>query len=58
MRCLKRADLMQALADDLPPNTVRFGCTVLGIKVDPSTSYPTVHLDDGTVLHAKVNFYA
>ncbi|XP_058217170.1 monooxygenase 1-like [Rhododendron vialii] len=54
MRCLKRADLMQALADDLPPNTLRFGCTVLGIKVDPSTSYPTVHLDDGTVLHAKV----
>ncbi|KAE9448400.1 hypothetical protein C3L33_19702, partial [Rhododendron williamsianum] len=54
MRCLKRADLMQALADDLPPNTVRFGCTVLGIKVDPSTSYPTVHLDDGIVLHAKV----
>ncbi|KAF7144008.1 hypothetical protein RHSIM_Rhsim05G0097700 [Rhododendron simsii] len=54
MRCLKRADLMQALADDLPPNTLRFGRTVLGIKVDPCTSYPTVHLDDGTVLHAKV----
>lgn len=57
MRCLKRADLIQALADDLPPNTIRFGCTVLGINLDPSTYNPTVQLDDGTVLHAKVHFY-
>ncbi|KAI8022276.1 Monooxygenase 1 [Camellia lanceoleosa] len=29
MRCLRRVDLMHALADDLPLNTIRFGCKML-----------------------------
>ncbi|GMP62963.1 hypothetical protein CsSME_00024857 [Camellia sinensis var. sinensis] len=54
MRCLRRVDLMHALADDLPLNTIRFGCKMLSIKLDPSTSDPIMQIDDGSALHAKV----
>lgn len=53
-RCLRRADLLQTLANDLPPTTVRFGCKVQSIDFDRITSLPKILLDDDTTLHAKV----
>ncbi|WRX20296.1 FAD-binding domain - like 6 [Theobroma cacao] len=54
LRCLKRTDLLNALAENLPADTVRLGCKVVSIKLDPSTSYPILQLQDGSVLMAKV----
>ncbi|XP_026452597.1 monooxygenase 1-like [Papaver somniferum] len=53
-RCLKRNDLVQVLADSLPPNTVRFGCHILAVKLDPLTSQPILQLQDGNTIKAKV----
>ncbi|KAB2057609.1 hypothetical protein ES319_A11G179800v1 [Gossypium barbadense] len=54
-RCLRRSDLMKTLAKELPPNTVRFGCKVVSIKVDANTSaYSILHLHDGTMLMPRV----
>ncbi|KAI3909919.1 hypothetical protein MKW98_012973 [Papaver atlanticum] len=53
-RCLKRNDLVQVLADSLPPNTVRFGCHILAVKLDPVTSQPILQLQDGNTIKAKV----
>ncbi|KAK6940355.1 FAD-binding domain [Dillenia turbinata] len=53
-RCLKRSTLIEALASDLPPNTVRLSCQVNAIKLDPLTSDPVVYLEDGTLIKAKV----
>ncbi|KAK5784514.1 hypothetical protein PVK06_039038 [Gossypium arboreum] len=54
-RCLRRSDLMKTLAEELPPNTVRFGCKVVSIKVDANTSaYSILHLHDGTMLMPRV----
>ncbi|KAL1143825.1 hypothetical protein V6Z11_A11G186600 [Gossypium hirsutum] len=50
-----RSDLMKTLAEELPPNTVRFGCKVVSIKVDANTSaYSILHLHDGTMLMPRV----
>ena len=54
LRCVKRTDLMNIMADNLPQNTVRFGCNVLSIELDPRTSSPVLHLQDGTSLKAMV----
>ncbi|XP_062006959.1 monooxygenase 1-like [Rosa rugosa] len=53
LRCVKRTDLMNIMADNLPKNTVRFGCNVLSIELDPITSSPVLQLQDGTSLNAK-----
>ncbi|KAI3912622.1 hypothetical protein MKW92_005469 [Papaver armeniacum] len=53
-RCLRRNDLVQVLADSLPPNTVRFGCHILAVKLDPQTSQPILQLQDGTTIKEKV----
>ncbi|OMO94683.1 Monooxygenase, FAD-binding protein [Corchorus capsularis] len=54
LRCLKRMDLVEALAEPLPANTVHFGCHVMSIKLDPITSYPILKLQDGSIIKAKV----
>ncbi|XP_004307200.1 PREDICTED: 3-hydroxybenzoate 6-hydroxylase 1-like [Fragaria vesca subsp. vesca] len=54
LRCVKRTDLMNILADNLPQNTIRFGCYVLSIELDPIISSPVLKLQDGTSLNAKV----
>ncbi|KAI3949762.1 hypothetical protein MKX01_040979 [Papaver californicum] len=42
LRCLKRLDLVQTLADNLPLNTIRFGCHAVAVKLDSLTSQPIV----------------
>ncbi|XP_050380865.1 monooxygenase 1-like [Argentina anserina] len=54
LRCVKRIDLMTILADNLPQNSVRFGCNVLSVELDSTTSTPVLQLEDGTSLNAKV----
>ncbi|KAI8003341.1 Monooxygenase 1 [Camellia lanceoleosa] len=53
-RCLKRSDLINTLADALPPHTIHFGCQIVGIKLDPLTSNPILQLLDGRCIVAKV----
>ncbi|XP_024199087.2 monooxygenase 1 [Rosa chinensis] len=54
MRCVRRTDLVNILAQNLPLETVRYGCNVLSIELDPVTSYPVLQLQNGTTLNAKV----
>ncbi|XP_026435225.1 monooxygenase 1-like isoform X2 [Papaver somniferum] len=54
LRCLKRSDLVQTLADSLPNETIRFGCHIVSAKFDPITSQPLLQLQDGSVIKAKV----
>ncbi|XP_026452598.1 monooxygenase 1-like [Papaver somniferum] len=54
LRCLKRSHLVQTLADNLPNQTIRFGCHVVSAKFDPITSQPLLQLQDGSVIKAKV----
>ncbi|TKY68032.1 3-hydroxybenzoate 6-hydroxylase 1 [Spatholobus suberectus] len=53
-RCLKRLDLIKAMADNLPAGTVRTNCQVLSIELDPVTQYPQLMLSSGSILQAKV----
>ncbi|KAL5776026.1 hypothetical protein ACOSP7_008952 [Xanthoceras sorbifolium] len=53
-RCVKRNDLVEALADDLPPRTIRFGCQILSVKSDTITPFSILHLNDGSTVRAKV----
>ncbi|KAI4324019.1 hypothetical protein L6164_023587 [Bauhinia variegata] len=53
-RCIKRSDLIRTLAEELPAGTVRFGCQVLSVKTDTSTSFPILQLGDGSYIEAKV----
>lgn len=55
-RCVKRSDLIQALADDLPPETIRFGCRIVSVKSDTVTPFSILHLNDATPIRAKVVF--
>ncbi|KAF2284702.1 hypothetical protein GH714_029419 [Hevea brasiliensis] len=54
LRCLRRTDLVKALANDLPWDTIQFGKQVVSIEEDPITSYPILHLQDGSVVKAKI----
>ncbi|XP_042492900.1 monooxygenase 1-like isoform X2 [Macadamia integrifolia] len=54
LMCLKRSDLINALANNLPPDTIRFGCQTVALNLDPQTSHPILHLHDGTVIKAEV----
>ncbi|CDP11536.1 unnamed protein product [Coffea canephora] len=53
-RCLKRSDLIKALADALPPETVRFGYKVVAVTMDPENMFPTLTLNNGSSIRAKV----
>ncbi|CAL5413825.1 unnamed protein product [Camellia sinensis] len=52
-RCLKRSILVETLANELPVGTIRFGCQIIDVQMDPSTSLPILQLHDGTVIKAK-----
>ncbi|XP_022719796.1 monooxygenase 1-like [Durio zibethinus] len=54
LRCLKRMDLIKALAEPLPADVVHLGCQVLSIILDPVTSYPIIQLHDGSMIKAKI----
>ncbi|KAK2995568.1 hypothetical protein RJ640_000044 [Escallonia rubra] len=53
-RCLKRSDLINTLANALPPQTIHFSCQVASVKLNLQTTYPTIHLQDGSTIEAKV----
>ncbi|KDP45200.1 hypothetical protein JCGZ_15065 [Jatropha curcas] len=53
-RCLKRNDLLKALADNLPADTIQFSTQVKSIEMDPITSYPVLCLVNGSVIEAKI----
>ncbi|KAI4324007.1 hypothetical protein L6164_023574 [Bauhinia variegata] len=53
-RCLRRGDLISTLAESLPAGTLRLGCQVLSIQLDPATSFPVLHLHNGQIIKAKV----
>ncbi|XP_021903477.1 uncharacterized protein LOC110818792 isoform X1 [Carica papaya] len=53
-RCLKRSDLVKALANHLPSGTIRFNSQIVSVELDPLSSYPILHLKDGTTIRAKV----
>ncbi|CAI9114991.1 OLC1v1015821C1 [Oldenlandia corymbosa var. corymbosa] len=54
VRCLKRRDVIEALADALPPKTIRFGCKAIAVETDPQSMSPVLQLTDGRVVRAKV----
>ncbi|KAJ4967738.1 hypothetical protein NE237_014439 [Protea cynaroides] len=53
-RCLKRSDLVEIMAENLPSDTIRFGFQIVKMESDPITSHTILHLQDGTVIRAKV----
>lgn len=54
IRCLRRKDLIDTLYAALPPATVKFGCELESIKLDPNTSKPVLQFIDGTSIIPKV----
>ncbi|KAJ4965295.1 hypothetical protein NE237_017144 [Protea cynaroides] len=54
LRCLKRSDLINILANNLPPDTIHFGRQTLALTLDPQTAHPIVHLHDGTIIKTQV----
>ncbi|XP_047335708.1 monooxygenase 1-like [Impatiens glandulifera] len=54
-RCVKRGDLINALADALPFGTIHFGCSVISVELDSSVnSFPILHLLGGKTIIAKI----
>ncbi|XP_010526550.1 PREDICTED: uncharacterized protein LOC104804090 [Tarenaya hassleriana] len=51
-RCLQRKLLLECLARELPPGTIRFSSKVVSIQL--SGLFKLVHLADGTVLKTRV----
>ncbi|XP_043711238.1 monooxygenase 1-like [Telopea speciosissima] len=54
-RCLKRSDLIEIMAENLPSGTIRFGCQIVRMESDPiNSSHTILYLQDGTAIKAKV----
>ncbi|KAJ4968969.1 hypothetical protein NE237_015670 [Protea cynaroides] len=53
-RCLKRSDLLEIMAKNLPSDTISFGCQLVKMEYDPITSRTMLHLQNGTFIWAKV----
>ncbi|KAL6858983.1 hypothetical protein ACP4OV_017985 [Aristida adscensionis] len=54
LRCLKRKDLVEALANNLPAGTIRFSCHIAAISADPVTHGTVLSTADGSTIKAKV----
>lgn len=54
VRCLKRSDIVETFADALPPKTIRFGCEISSVEMDPLTSLPCILLSNGKRIGAKI----
>ncbi|KAF9590273.1 hypothetical protein IFM89_032281 [Coptis chinensis] len=52
VRCLRRMVLLETLAKDLPPGTIRFCSKV--VSIEEAGYYKLVHLADGSILKTKV----
>ncbi|KAL9997891.1 putative FAD-binding domain, FAD/NAD(P)-binding domain superfamily [Helianthus debilis subsp. tardiflorus] len=53
-RCLRRKDIIDTLYAALPTATVKFGCQLESIKLDPHTTKPILRFIDGSSVIAKV----
>jgi 2-polyprenyl-6-methoxyphenol hydroxylase-like FAD-dependent oxidoreductase len=62
VRALGRKALLEALAEELPPGTVRFSSKLVSIDTEraagDSSETVVLRLDDGTVIRAKVRRYS
>ncbi|CAI9267152.1 unnamed protein product [Lactuca saligna] len=54
IRCLRRKDLIDTLYAALPPTSVKFGCELESIKLDPNTTKPVLRFIDGSFITPKV----
>ncbi|XP_016435030.1 monooxygenase 1-like [Nicotiana tabacum] len=54
VRCLKRSDIVETFADALPRKTIRFGCEIASVEMDPLTSLPCILLSNGKRIGAKI----
>ncbi|XP_031260628.1 monooxygenase 1-like [Pistacia vera] len=54
IRCVKRSDLIEAPAQDLPLGTIGFGCQILYVKLDTNSCFTILHLNNGNTIRAKV----
>ncbi|WOL12724.1 hypothetical protein Cni_G21491 [Canna indica] len=54
IRSVHRKGLLEALAEELQPGTIRFSSRIISIDQNSSSSSTTLHLDDGSVIKAKV----
>ncbi|KAK3142517.1 hypothetical protein QOZ80_4BG0347530 [Eleusine coracana subsp. coracana] len=54
VRCLKRSDLVETLAKQLPAGYIRFGCQVEDVSLEPITRFPIVSTSDGSTIKAKL----
>ncbi|XP_024031083.1 monooxygenase 1 [Morus notabilis] len=53
-RGVKRSDLIDILAQDLPRGTIRLGCHILFVELDPLTNFPILQFRNGRTLKAKI----
>lgn len=54
VRCVKRRLLLETLAKELAPGTIRFNAKVVSIKQSTNSSLTTVNLEEGALIRAKV----
>ncbi|KAB1211143.1 3-hydroxybenzoate 6-hydroxylase 1 [Morella rubra] len=53
-RCVKRSDLIELLAAQLPIGTIRFRCQIISVTLDAQTSKPILEMHDGKIINAKI----
>ncbi|KAJ4761622.1 FAD/NAD(P)-binding oxidoreductase family protein [Rhynchospora pubera] len=56
-RYVQRKTLLKALAEELPPDTIRFSSKLISIKsetLQDSSKVTALHLDDGSIIKSKV----
>ncbi|CAM0904666.1 unnamed protein product [Alopecurus aequalis] len=54
VRSMHRKALLEALAEELPPGTIRFSSRLVSIDSEGSPEMAVLRLDDGTVIRSKV----
>ncbi|CAN6169915.1 unnamed protein product [Urochloa humidicola] len=54
LRCLKRKDLVEALAKSLPVGTIRFGCHIAKNFEDSDSHSTVLSTEDGSTIKARV----
>eukprot|EP00253_Pinus_taeda_P021338 PITA_21338 len=54
VRCVKRRLLLETLAKELAPGTIRFNAKVVSIQQSTNSSLTTVNLEEGALIRAKV----
>lgn len=54
VRCVQRSVLLETLAKELAPGTIRFNAKVISIQQSTNSSLTIVKLGDGTLIKAKV----